>query len=253
MGPYAGVSAVWMTGVEREPLVVPLAWRPDLLLNLRTEEAAARLRFVRREGNVEVYVDTTTGEIMYRGRTSPAEDLDPDVEKRFRGVVDTIEPLLTYDGHPRKLGWFQRRRLARGIRELESLAGDGRWRVWWFLGLARRSASDLEGAFAAFERAYAIHPTHADVAREFGGQCLALGRGERAVEVTERNCSLHPRDAGLRANLALACLIADDPIRAKLEVARALEMDPADEITRALAAMIDDVIAGRRPRPTTYP
>jgi hypothetical protein len=253
VGRYAGVGAVWMDGADPEPLVVPVMWRPNSIINLSAEETAKRLKFLRREGGVEVYLDTETGEEMYRGRTSPPDQLDPDLEARFRAAVEAVNPLLTFDGRPRQLGWFERRRLAKGIRELEALASGERWRVWWFLGMARRAASDLAGAFDAFERAYVANPAHADVSREFGAQCLALGRGDQAVAVSERNCSLHPGDAGLRANLALACMIADDLARAKKEVTRALEMDPTDKITGMLAAMIDDVIAGKRPRMTKYP
>lgn len=253
VGHHAGVGAAWSTDSDPDPLVVPLGWRPNSIVNLSEADAATRLKFLRREGNVEVFLDTATGQEMYRGRTSPPDQLDPDVEARFQSVVGRIKPLLTFDGHPRQLGWFERRRLAKGIRELEALASGDRWRVWWFLGMARRSAADPTGAFEAFERAYVTNPTHADVSREFGGQCLALGRGPRAVEVCERNCSLHPEDAGLRANLALAWVIAGHVTRAKAEVTRAIEMDPADRITRVLAGMIDDIIAGRRPRMTKYP
>jgi Flp pilus assembly protein TadD len=96
-------------------------------------------------------------------------------------------------------------------------------------------------------RAHRDHPRSGPV------QCLALGRGEQAVVVCERNCSLHPTDSGLRANLALACMIADDMPGAKAEVTRALEMDPTDKVTCGLATMIDDVIGGKRPRLTKYP
>ena len=41
--------------------------------------------------------------------------------------------------------------------------------------------------------------------------------------------------------------------RAKAEVTRALQMDPDDKVTRVLEQMIDDVIAGKRPRMTKYP
>jgi len=252
-GRYAGVNAVWMDGTDPDPLVVPPTWRPNSLINLSETEAARRLKFVRRDGDVEVYLDTETGKEMYRGRAGPSQEMEPGVELRFQAAVTGIKPLLTFGGPPRRLGWFERRRLARGIRALEALVADDRWRVWWYLGMARRAAADGEGAFAAFERAYATNPAHADVSREFGGQCLALGRGEQAVVVCDRNCSLHPDDAGLRANLALACMVADDVMRAKVEVTRALKMDPSDQITLALARMIDDVIAGKRARLTRYP
>jgi len=81
------------------------------------------------------------------------------------------------------------------------------------------------------------------------GYCLMVGGTKEAVAVCERACSLYPANAGLRSNLALACLIAGDTERAKADVGRALDMDPADKISRLLARMIDDVIAGKRPRP----
>ena len=253
VGRYGGVNAAWLEGADPEPLVVPVAWQPSSIINLTDEEAAKRLKFLRREGDVEVYLDTVTGEKLYRGRTGPSHEMEPEIEQRFQAAVEEIKPLLTFGAPPRQLGWFERRRLAKGIRELEAIAAGDRWRVWWYLGIARRAGADPEGAFEAFERAYAANPAHADVSREFGGQCLALGRGEQAVQVCERNCSLHPKDAGLRANLALACMVAGDMARAKAEVTRALEMDPGDKISRTLATMIDDVIAGKRPRLTKYP
>jgi hypothetical protein len=251
-GRYAGVHAVWLTDSDPEPLVVPLGWRPNSLINLSPEQAAKRLKFLRRDGAVEVWLDTESGKELFRARSSPHE-LEPEIEERFRAATKAVQPLITFDGPQRRLGWFERRRLANAIRELETLATGDRWRVWFFLGMARRAASDPAGAYDAFEHAYAANPAHADISREFGGQCLALGRGAEAVAVCERACTIHPRDAGLRANLALACVVADDLPRATLEVKRALEMDPADKVTRALATAIDEVIAGKRPRITKYP
>lgn len=253
VGRYAGVNAAWMDGTDPDPLVVPVAWRPNAIFNLSDDEAAKRLKFLRRDGDIEVYLDTETGKELFHARTGPRHEMEPDIEQRFKAAAEGIDPLLTYNGHPRQLGFFERRRLAKGIRELEAIAAGDRWRVWWFLGMARRAASDPLGAFEAFERAYQVHPTHGDVAREFGAQCLALGLGAQGVAVSERNCGLHPNDAGLRANLALACVIAGDMSRAKAEVMRAIAMDPSDAITRSLATMIDEVIAGTRPRLMKYP
>lgn len=253
VGPYAGVTAAWMADADPEPLVVPMVWRPNSIFNLTAEEASKRLKFVRREGDVEVFVDTVTGEELYRGRRGPSHDMEPAAEQQFQAAIESIKDLLNFGGPPKRVGFFSRRRLAKGIRELEAIATDDRWRVLFFLGIARRAAGDDAAALDALERAFAANPDHADVARELGLQYLALGRGDRAVTVCERGCRAQPDDAGLRANLALACMVAGDMERAKAEVNRALEMAPNDAITRGLAIMIDAVIAGRRTRPTKYP
>jgi hypothetical protein len=221
VGHYGGVTAVWMDGTDPDPLVVPVSWRPNALINISDEEAARRLRFVRRDGDVEVWLNLETGEEVYRARTGPSHTMEPEIEERFKTVVDGIKPLVTFGAPQRQLGWFERRRLAKGIRELDAIASGDRWRVWWYLGMSQRAAGNNEGAFDALERAYRANPAHADVSREFGGQCLALGRGGQAVTVCERNCSLHPKDASLRANLALACVVAGDMNRAKVEITRA--------------------------------
>lgn len=253
VGRYGGVEAAWSTtAADPEPLVVPLAWRPSAVARLSAAERA-RLEVVRRDGNIEVLRDPRTGEEYYVGRASPPDRMPDDAEAELRATWDELAPLVTIGAPPRRLGFFARRKLAKGIHRLERVATGDRWRAWWFLGMARRSLGDDAGALTAFEHAYRTNPTHADVARELAAQYLAAGDGARAVTVCERNCSLHPANAGLRANLALACVIADDVPRARTEVARALALDGDDRISRALATLIDDVLAGRQPRPTKYP
>lgn len=255
-GPYCGVTAAWLTATEPEPLVVPLGYRPtDGVFSMTEEEAATRLEFVRNDGMVEVYRDRETGKEVYRGRTTRAQPPSEAVQARLRELFATIDPMLTNDGRPPRLGWRERRRLRKAIAELEQHAASLRamWNVWWFLGMARRSAGDPEGAYEAFRVAYRAGPNESAVMREYSGQCLALGLGSEAVALARRNCAAHPDDAGLRSNLALALMVADDMPAAAEECAKARAMEPDDPVTAALERMIDDVIAGRRDRPTRYP
>src|SRR5690606_6107085 len=136
--------------------------------------------------------------------------------------------LLSFDITPVKLGWLQRRRLRKGIDALERLTDrvEDPWRVWFMLGVARRSLPDPEGAWQAFRAAYHDNPVHRDVAREYAGQCLVLGRGREAVELGRRSCERWPENAALRSNLALALMVAGDMDGAKAEVTRAREMEP---------------------------
>ncbi|MCX4241619.1 tetratricopeptide repeat protein [Paraliomyxa miuraensis] len=256
LGHYAGVQAAWLRGANPEPLVVPFSYRPEArIFDLGAEEAAERFEFLRREGNIEVYRDRQTDQEVYRGRTTEDAALPEDVGQRFLRAVESIEPLLAWDGIPKRLGLLERRRLRKGIAALEGLTGTtrGAWRIWFYLGMARRSARDAQGAYEAFREAYHDNAEHSDVVREYSGQCLALGRGEEAVALARRNCERNPNDASLRSNLALALMIADDMPEAKQQVDRARAMEPDDPITAALARMIDDVLAGRTRRPEKYP
>ena len=256
VGQYAGVTAAWLKATDPEPMVVPSCYRPTKpFVHLSEEEVAERLEFLRREGDVLVYLDKETGAEVYSSSHTQDPGLPDDVEERFQKVLGTIESLLTYNGIPKRLGWLRRRRLSKGIAELESMtaASGPTWRVWWFLGMARRSASDPEGAYDAFREAYRENPEHVGVVREYCGQCIALGLGKEAVALGRRSCALDPTDAGLRANLALALVVSGDMQGASDECAQARAADPDDPVTRGLEAMINDVVAGRRERPTRYP
>lgn len=257
VGRYAGVNAAWLTGTDPDPVVVPMRWRESSaqLLCFSDDEAERRLRFVRADDNVEVYEDTETGREVYVGRTRAPAPPDAHAARRLEAAISLVEPYLTSTGLPRRLGLFERRRLRKGIRALEAEtahAGDTP-RAWWYLGMARRSAADPEGAYAALKRAYDASPTIDAIGREYAGQCLALGRGQEAVAVSLRNCELHPEDAGLRSNLALALLIAGDVERAHAEVTRARAMQPGDAVTTALLGIIAEVRRGERERPTRFP
>ena len=61
-GRYAGTDAVWLRGGPREPLVVPVRWRPVAIAFQSAEEMQEHLEYLGRDGNVEVYRDRRTGQ-----------------------------------------------------------------------------------------------------------------------------------------------------------------------------------------------
>jgi Flp pilus assembly protein TadD len=82
---------------------------------------------------------------------------------------------------------------------------------------------------------------------------MSLGKGEEAVRISREMAEKNPQDAGLRANHALALLIAGHIQEAESEVHNALKLQPEDKITRNLAKFIDDVRTNRVPRPDRWP
>jgi tetratricopeptide (TPR) repeat protein len=124
------------------------------------------------------------------------------------------------------------------------------WPAWWARGKAEQLLSQHEAAYQAFHRAYGIERgRNADVGRELVLECLETGRGPEAVSVAEQTTHAEPQNPGLKANLALAYLINgqnDDAARAASE---AMGLDPEDEVTASAARAVQDVRAGKRPKP----
>ena len=183
----------------------------------------------------------------------PTDALDPEVARQIAEQRPLIERLLVVAGTPNGLNVFERTRLGKAIRALEPLAHGDRWQVWWLLGRARRAVGQLDGSVDAFARAHAGNPDSLEIANQLASACLAIGDGARAVAACEHCCRLRPDDAGLRANLGLACVVAGDLPRAQAEIARARTLAPGDELTATLARLVDEVVAGKRVRPTRYP
>ena len=151
--------------------------------------------------------------------------------------------------------FFARRKVKKALAMLDDViaAAPDLFANHWIRGMALRALGDAEGSARSLGKAFELEPANADVAREYCAACLALGAGDEAVRVARHNLALHPDDAGLRANLALALLVAGDVRGASLEVQAAVDCAPADPISLRLLALIRSVEAGERPCPDRYP
>jgi len=112
---------------------------------------------------------------------------------------------------------------------------------------------ELEPAYDDFHRAYALEKANPNVARELVGICMALGKGEEAVQLSREILEREPADPGLIANYALALLIAGNVQDSEAAVESSLKLDPDDQITHYLASLIASVRTGRTARPNRWP
>ena len=80
-------------------------------------------------------------------------------------------------------------------------------------------------------------------------ECLEVGRSNEAVDVGREALSKGRKDPGLRANLALALLVAGRLGEASDEASAAAHLDPSDAVTKNLVRIIEEVRSGKRPRP----
>lgn len=123
--------------------------------------------------------------------------------------------------------------MKKGIAKLEAVVKERRlWNAHWIIGMAYRALNEPETSLAHLRSSYELNPSHVDVAREYVCACLALGKGAEAVRAATYNCKLYPENAGLKANLGLALLVADRVDDAVATTQAALEMSPTTESPR---------------------
>ncbi len=145
----------------------------------------------------------------------------------------------------------RRRDLEEGIARLEAVlrANNRHWQSSWFIGKAYQALGNRLAANGAFKTAFLIEKNNPDVASEYGLSCIDLGQGAEGVSALQRAIKLSPSVPGLHANLALAYLVADRNQQALDSADRAITMDPADKVSRAVKALVVQVIEGKRPQP----
>jgi Flp pilus assembly protein TadD len=144
---------------------------------------------------------------------------------------------------------------ARGILSLERALRHhpNGWPAWWVKGKGHEALGDEAEARACFEKAYALHPAHPDVARELVLAALREGDVAAARPVSAAIVALHPMDGTLVANDALVQLMAGDVKGAQEQVAVALRLLPDDPVSTRLEGLIQGVAAGTAEIPKTLP
>jgi tetratricopeptide (TPR) repeat protein len=172
-------------------------------------------------------------------------------DELFKRGADLISPYMRLTDRPPRKSDDASRNLREGIRLLDEALKlfPGNWSALWIQGKAFQALDDHAQAYARFKRAFALQRDNPDVGREFMFECLEIGQGAEAVEVARTAASKAPRDAGLRANLALALLLAGRVSEADDAANQAQLIDPADKITQNLVRVIGEVRRGKRPRP----
>jgi len=125
------------------------------------------------------------------------------------------------------------------------------WQSLWALGKIHQRLRDDAAALHYFGRAFEIDAKQPDVASEAAVSAAYIGDGPAAVGYARAAAAARPGDSAILSNLALALLISGEARAARDTVREALRLGPRDSVTRNLAAVIEAVIAGTRPHPTS--
>ena len=258
------VTAVRLAGSQDKMLSCPAGWQYERSLSAQFKYYPGRqseeLEFVRSEPNMDVFRNRTTGKEEYLARARSAADDEIDRHNAlYKEAAELIRPFLDThvrlgDPLPAKSAPDQAKvgRACELLKEVTKLRPEN-WNAWWILGMSHRFLGDAVAAYGAFKRSFEIAPTQIETGRNLAMECIGLGYGPEAVEVTTRVLELRPEDSGLMANRALALLVNGELKEAQTEVERALKINPSDKITLGLNQLLANVRAGRIPQPSKWP
>lgn len=180
------------------------------------------------------------------------DELHAEYNRLYEEASSAVYPLIEIHGKPvQKLTIEQERQLRDGIDLFDRVVqlNTTNWAAMWLVGKAYQRLNEFESALKWFSRGHNVNPLHPDVAREAAIAAMELGRPTEAIGFCEKAIASKPQDPGLRANLALATLFSGDAKKAASVADEALRQDPSDKITRRIAELCEEVLAGKRSCP----
>jgi tetratricopeptide (TPR) repeat protein len=266
-GLFDGRPAAWLAGADRGDLYLPhqsLVDQPSGMraVNLSDYRKSWDWTVLKNRGRVDAYRHKVTGERRYVARPFRAHQPWWQFWKRQQPQVDTsngkqvydtacnlIEPYCGYKLHEPLLPDAARKQLQSAISMIERFLEvyPVNWNALWWMGTAHRGLRELEPAYTDFRRAYALEKTRAG--HEFAYMCLALGKGDEAVQVYREMMERTPADARLIADYALALFVADRLSEAESAIQDSLKLEPENKMSQNLATGIAAASAGQIPRP----
>lgn len=241
---YERAVIAWLAGTEPRTIIARDGWDPKVGSGLTFREGTEGLELVRVDGNVEVYRDRESGKEGYVGRTSAP------VNGLFESAGQIIKQHWHTVGEPPLRG-AAAKEVQRASAMLDTVLAEvpDNWRVFWLHGKAQLALGHVSVAHASFERAFELEKNEQAIARELAGTCLELGKFAQAVEVALRAVSLHPDNAELLGNLAVAQLLAGDVDAANTTLHAATRRNPTDPVNLHLRQVILDIVRGKRRQP----
>jgi tetratricopeptide (TPR) repeat protein len=180
------------------------------------------------------------------------DELRTEHARLYKEASAAVFPLIEVHGKPvSKLRHDQERqsRLGLGLFDHVLKLNPRNWAAMWLVGKAYQRLGESDNALKWFSQSHGVNPTHPDVAREAAIAAMELGRPAEAIPFCERAIKANPNDPGLCANLALATLFSGNAASAASLANNALQRDPKDRITRRIADVCREVLAGKRPCP----
>ena len=242
-----GVIA-WKVGSNPESVTARAGWSPEKGsgLTFGNRHHMDNLDFVRLDGNVEVFRDKSSGELVYIGRT------ETPVEALYETSATLIQKNSIAPGQPPVRGKLKDE-IAQAIEDLEKVVENHPdfWRAHYFIGKGNEAIGDLERAYLAFKKAFELNAEGENVCRGLVSNCLDTDRVAQALNVSIKEATFFPDNEETLGNLATCYLLNQQVPAARKTINAALQLKPSDRVNQQVSALIRAVESGQRPCPRT--
>lgn len=237
---------------DRLIVATPVGWQYAGSLSespgrLTDNEAASRMSRLRREGNLDVYLDTATGKEMFVGRSTTPSRGDESVFRQLQALANEALALSARGDRARESqdkveGAAVYDRLLNGL--LPAAEGidraDGKESPFapFVCGLIHRILGNHRMAVGYLQRSLHLAPDVENTLLELV-LCLGnLGRAEEALPYAQRAVKVSPKSAAAWGNLAMCSSKCGALGNAQEAILRALALDPDDKINQKISQAI---------------
>jgi tetratricopeptide (TPR) repeat protein len=153
-----------------------------------------------------------------------------------------------------KVGFFAKLKIEKCIKTLEKALQiyPDSWQCMLVTAKAHQRLGRTENAILWLEKAYAQNPENAHLAKEIGICASQLGKPLLVIHCLADLAKRHTRDAELHISLGCAYLLCQQLRPAKEAFNQALLLEPTNHSHEKLVGLVNYVIAGKIPCPTTH-
>lgn len=239
------ITIAWLGEEYDGGVAFPAGWRPEGALQfVAAEDMDDRMKFLRRENGVDVYLDLRTGKENYMGRPQvegggedsafialqavihEALEIEAEMEPlKALGDEDALAPLIG-----KLKGELLPAALSRTEGETAKMAF-----AHFVVGVIHRILAEREKAEHYLKNANRLQPGVLNTLREL---VRTLGEQNRPVEAlpfAREAVVVAPMDAGAWGNLAMCLIQSGERAEARKALDEALIMDPQDRLNRTIS------------------
>lgn len=163
------------------------------------------------------------------------------------------EGLILLDGyHRKKLNESEKLKLEESIMDLKKCLDiiPNHWQSMMLIAKALQRLERHSEALEQLEAALKIELENHSIAVEASLEAMHLKDLNKAIQYSEESLKRKPNDFVLLGNHAMNLLIAEKDQEAKETIDKAIKLQPRDSVNRNIESLINDVLLGKRDRPT---